>query len=147
MKYIGCLFIMCGCLAISSYYEIKEKNKIKYLGYMTDFIKYIESKISFFLTPKHILFREYENSLIESLVKNDFKDLNLYFDKETAAYLNDFFNNFGHGLKDEQINSCKYTVSRLVDARTKAENEIKNKIKVLRALVLFAGATLCILIV
>lgn len=114
---------------------------------MTDFIKYIENKISFFLTPKHILFRDYENSFIKSLVNGDFKNLNLYFDKKNADLLGDFFNEFGQGLKDEQINMCKYTVCRLEDAKSKAENEIKNKIKVVRALILFAGATLCILII
>ena len=114
---------------------------------MTDFIRYIENKISYFLTPKHVLFREYENEFIKALIKDDFKDLKPYYGKENASLIGEFFKNLGQGLKDEQINQCKYTLGRLEEVRAKAENEIKNKIKVLRALVLFAGATLCILII
>ena len=69
MKYIGCLLLLCGCLALSSYYELREKNKIKHLRYMTEFIKHIENKIGFFLTPKHIIFDGYENNFIKSLIK------------------------------------------------------------------------------
>ena len=114
---------------------------------MTEFIKHIENKIGFFLTPKHIIFDGYENNFIKSLIKDDFKSLNLHFDNEIASDLLSFFQNFGQGLKDEEIKLCRYTTGRIDNAIEKAEKEIKNKIKVYRALVLFAGATLSILII
>ena len=38
MKYIGVIFIMCGCVTLSYLYEKREKNKITYLHKMKDFI-------------------------------------------------------------------------------------------------------------
>ncbi len=147
MKYIGCVLIMCGCIVLSHFYEIQEKNKISYLISMRDFILYIENKINLFLTPKHILFEEYKAEPIKSLMKNNFKELDRYFDKDITLFLEEFFNNFGQGLKDEQIKQCQYARGKIEETQKKAEIELKNKIKVFRTLSLFVGASLAILII
>ncbi len=147
MKYIGAILIMCGCITLSYFYEKSEKNKIRYLIKMRDFISYAKTKIDLFLTPLNKLYEEYNDDFINKLSENGFQDLNNFFDKNSCEYLEDFFKSLGKGMKNEELSLCDYTVSKLSEAIENAEADYKNKVKVFRTLVIFGGASLIILIV
>ena len=147
MKYLGSVLILCACICFSFFYEIKEKNKIENLKKIRDFINFIKIKIDFFLTPQNQLFSEYNCKLINELYNKNFDNLDVYFDKETTLFLDDYFKNLGKGLKDEEISRCKYTLAKLNEIITKYENELPNKIKVVRTLAIFGGACVILLII
>ena len=147
MKYIGSVLILCACICFSFFYEMKEKKKVENLKLMHNFINYIKSKIDFFLTPQDKIFSEYECKLIEELYTNNFNNLSNYFDKEASVLIKDFFNKLGKGLKDEEITRCSYTLTKLEEIIKKYENELPNKIKVVRTLAIFCGACVILLII
>ena len=82
MKYIGSVLILCACICLSYFYEIKEKTKLENLKKIRDFINYIRVKIDFFLTPQKKLFYEYDWDTVKLLYDDDFKSINKYFDKD-----------------------------------------------------------------
>jgi len=147
MKYLGALFIMCGCVILSYFYESKEKTRLLNLIKIRDFISYVKNQIDFFLTPCHKLFSEYDDDFIKGLIDNDFNNMGIYFEEHIADELSHFFKSLGNGLKDEEISLCDYTIQKLDDTIKKVEGEIKNKIKIFRTLSLFGGGCLVILII
>ena len=147
MKYFGALLIMCGCITLSYFYEKNEKNKIRHLIKMKDFITFIRTKINLFLTPLSELYEEYNDDFIAELSKDGFSTLNKYFNNNICEYLEDFFKSMGKGMKDEELALCDYTITQLSAGIEKAEAEYKNKIKVFRTLVIFSGASLVILVI
>ncbi len=147
MKYVGALFIMCGCIVLSYFYECKERSKLSHLIKLKDFINYIKVKIDFFLTPCHQLFSEYDDDFIKILVESNFENIYDYFDDPIVNDISHFFTNLGNGLKDEQISLCDYVIQKLDDSIKNVEGEIKNKIKIFRTLTLFGGGCLVILII
>ena len=138
---------MCGCVALSYFYEKNQKNKIKYLIKMRDFVMYVRTKIELFLTPRSKLFVEYNDDCIKSVLNDDKDNLSRYFDKRDSEYICAFLESLGKGMKDEELSLCDYTISRLSDSIEKSESELKNKIKVFRTLAIFGGASLIILII
>ena len=147
MKYLGALFIMCGCVILSYFYESKEKTRLLNLIKIRDFISYVKNQIDFFLTPCHKLFSEYDDDFIKGLIDKDFNNMGIYFEEHIADELSHFFKSLGNGLKDEEISLCDYTIQKLDDMIKKVEGEIKNKIKIFRTLSLFGGGCLVILII
>ena len=147
MKYIGAIFIMCGCVTLSYLYEKREKNKITYLHKMKDFISYIKSKINFFLTPLNTIFSDYDDEFISNIVKNKFENLDEYYDKNDLEFISCFFTSIGKGIKDEEISLCDYTLANLETSICEAEKDFKNKVKVFRTLAIFCGASVVILII
>ncbi len=147
MKYIGALFIMCGCIVLSYFYECKERSRLSHLIKIRDFINYIKIKINFFLTPCHQLFSEYDDEFIKKLIENNFDNVSDYYDEPILSDITHFFANLGNGLKEEQINLCDYIIQKLDDSIKKVEGEIKNKIKIFRTLTLFGGGCLVILMI
>ena len=147
MKYVGSVLILCACVCFSFFYEIKEKNKLENLKSMRDFINHIKIKIDYFLTPQPKLISEYKNDFIKELYKNEFKNLDKYYDKDICSVLKSFFKDLGKGLKDEEINLCSYTISKLDDKIKIFEQELPNKIKVVRTMIVFGGASIILLII
>jgi hypothetical protein len=147
MKYIGSVMILCACIFISYIYESKEKERLECLKQMHSFISYIQVKIDYFLTPHKKLISEYDSTLIQNLYKNNFENLDKYFDKEIKTLLKNFFSSLGHGLKDEEIKLCEYTLLKLDEKISLLENEIGNKVKVARTLTIFGGSCFILLII
>ena len=147
MKYVGSVIILCACICFSFFYEMKEKAKIENLKKIHSYITYIRIKIDYFLTPHKKLLSEYKCELVQSLYKSNFTNLTSYFDKETATLLESFFLSFGHGLKDEEIKLCDYTLFKLNEKITLLEKEIGNKVKIARTLTIFGGSCFILLII
>ena len=147
MKYIGSVMILCACIFISFLYESKEKESLENLKKMHNFISYIRVKIDYFLTPHKILISEYNCNFIQNLNKNNFENLDIFYDMETVALLENFFSSLGHGLKDEEIKLCEYTQLKLDKKISLLENEIGNKVKVVRTLTIFGGSCFILLII
>ena len=84
---------------------------------------------------------------IQNLNKNNFENLDIFYDKETVALLENFFSSLGHGLKDEEIKLCEYTQLKLDKKISLLENEIGNKVKVARTLTIFGGSCFILLII
>ena len=147
MRYLGAIFIMCGCIVLSYFYERSEKSKLQNLIKIKDFISYAKSRIDLFLTPRDKLFSEYDDEFIKAVAYSESKDLIAYFDKRDCAIISDFLNSFGKGMKEEQLSLCEYTLLKLSASIEKNEAELKNKIKVFRTLAIFGGASLVILII
>ena len=114
---------------------------------MYSFIGYVKVKIDYFLTPQKKLFSEYKCNLIQNLQKNNFKNLSFYFDKDTVTLLEEFFSSFGQGLKDEEIRLCDYTLLKLSEKISTLENEMGNKVRVVRTLTIFGGSCFILLII
>ena len=147
MRYVGSVMILCACICFSFFYEMKEKAKLENLKKMYNFISDIKVKIDYFLTPQKKLFSEYKCNLIQNLQKSDFKNLNAYFDKDTVALLEGFFSSFGQGLKDEELRLCDYTLLKLSEKISTLENEMGNKVRVVRTLTIFGGSCFILLII
>ena len=147
MKYIGSIMILCACVCFSFFYEMKEKARIENLKKIHSYVAYIRVKIDYFLTPHNKLFGEYKCELVQSLYENNFTNTSIYFDRETSALLENFFCSFGHGLKEEEIKLCDYTLLKLNEKITLLEKEIGNKVKVVRTLTIFGGSCFILLII
>ena len=147
MKLLGTVLIMCGCIALSFFYERKERTKIQNLIKMKEFILFARSKIDLFLTPVSVILNEFDDEIINSVVTTEFKNINEYFNTDDCEYIIKFFSSLGKGMKNEQLSLCDYTVSCINNSIEKADAEFKTKIKVFRTLAIFGGASVIILII
>ena len=145
MKIIGSILIICASVAFSYFYEKKQKEKIKHANELYDFIKYIRAQIEYFSTPVYKIYVEYSNKTeyISSLLipsKNSLKD-------EYNNFVSNFFANLGKGYKKEQLQLCDYALEYIKNYEKKTRAEYPNKIKVFRALSIFAGFCVVILLI
>ncbi|MBQ3040874.1 MAG: stage III sporulation protein AB [Clostridia bacterium] len=146
IKIIGSILILCASVCACAFYERAEKAKIASLQECCDFIKHIRAQIEYFSTPVDKIFSSYDKKteLIDALISKDAKN---YFEKEDYPVINEFFASVGRQLKDEELSSCSYTISELEKRLEKRRQDYPNKIKVFRAMALFIGISVIILLI
>lgn len=148
MKIIGCVLIFLSSILCSYYYERYLKIKISKLEELILFVSYIKSKIEYFSIPLSKIYQKYENKtkFIDSLIHNfDYKEIQI--SKEVDSIICEFFSSLGKGYKQEQIALCNYTTERLNANLSLIKATSPNKIKIFRALSLFIGISIIILLV
>ncbi len=149
MKIIGALLILCASICSCVFYEKNEKSKISSAIKACDFIKYIKTQIEYFSTPINKIIASYEDKspLIEDLSTKSFSVAKRLLDRGDFKLVFDFFSSLGKGLKDEELSLCSYTIEELQKCIEKKEKDYPDKIKVFRAMALFFGFCVIILLI
>ena len=148
MKIFGCVLIFVSCLLSSHFYERYLKKRIEILEEFISLIVFIRNKIEYFSIPINKILLEFnaKTKFIKSLIEN--KEINCaYFDKETENLLSSFISNVGNGYKNEQIALCDYNIEIFRQKMNKNKEEYPKKVKTFRAVSLFIGISIIILLI
>lgn len=146
MKILGSLLIIFASILTSFFYEKRLKNQLEQLKDISKFIEYVKNQIEFFSLSLHEIYKKYNsnNKAIDKLISKEALDL---FDKQIEDELNSTFSNLGSGFKKEQIKKLEY-LDKYINEKIKEFNEnYIQKTKVFRAMSLFLGCCVVILLV
>ena len=148
MKIIGSLLIVCASFFSCFVYEKREKKKITSALEICDFIKYIKSQIEFFSLPIDKIFSSYESKdgVINDIISKNTDELSKALTKEDYITVLHFFDSLGKGLKNEELSLCEYSLEKLQQSIDKKQRDYPNKIKVFRAMSLFSGFSIIIIL-
>ena len=148
MKIVGCILIFLSSLLCSYYYEKGLKKKSENLEEIICLISFIKNKIEYFSIPINKILLEYntKNKLIQQLINSRNLDSS-NFDKQTENEINTFISTIGNGYKKEEVALCDYNIKLFSQKLSKIKSENPNKIKVFRAISLFVGISIIILLV
>lgn len=149
MKIAGALLILCASICSCVFYEKTEKSKISSANEICNFIKHIRAQIEYFSTPISKIFSSYDEKtpLIKDLCDKSFSGSKRLLEKGDYKLVFDFFSSLGKGLKDEELSLCSYTIDELQKSIDKKEKDYPDKIKVFRAMALFFGFCVIILLI
>ena len=149
MKILGAILILFSSIFSCTVYEKSEKSKIASTKQVCAFIKYIKAQIEYFSTPVGKIFASYneKSPLVERLCEKEFSLAKKMLDKDDFKLVFEFFGELGKGLKNEETAMCAYTIEALEGSITKKEKEYPDKIKVFRAMALFFGFCIVILLI
>lgn len=149
MKILGAFLILIASICSCVIYEKNEKCKISSAKEICEFIRYIRSQIEHFSTPINKIFASYteKSVLVDHLCKKELDLAKKSLEKDDFKTVSDFFNSLGKGLKDDEASLCSYSIETLENSISKKEKDYPNKIKVFRAMALFFGFCVVILLI
>ena len=149
MKILGAILILTASIFACTVYEKSEKSKIASAKQICAFIKYIKAQIEYFSTPVGKIFASYgeKTPLIERVCEKDFNMVKKLLDKDDFKLVFEFFEGLGKGLRVEEAALCSYTIKELEENIAKKEKDYPDKIKVFRAMALFFGFCIVILLI
>lgn len=147
LKFLGCLLILLSSVTVGFYMERSYKEKIRFLQEIIDLINYTRNQIEFFSLPINEIYLSFQNRskhLTDLITGN----VNLIYENfRNQEYLHHYFNEIGKGYKSEQIKLCDYTLNEAQKDLNNLNLDLPKKIKIIRSLSLFIGASLVILLV
>lgn len=146
IKIIGSFLIIFTSVAISYFYDKNQKDKQQALQEICDFIEYIKLQIKLFVIPLEKIYEQYESKSqhICALISDGcVKGFSEKIDKE----LNKCFKSLGKGYKDEQIKNLECAYIETKEELEKLKKEYSQKTKVFRAMAIFIGCSIVILLV
>ena len=148
MKISGIILIVISSILSSIIYERKQKEKLRIIEEILSLISTIKTKISYLNLTIDDIFSSYKekNSLIDDIKNKRYTFLE-NFDKETRKEIVDFFECIGKGYKKEQISSCEYLEITLNNQLTDLKADVKNKIRIFRAMTLFVCGCIIIFLI
>ena len=146
MKIIGCLFIITASILASYLYEKRLKYQSTQLKEISKFVSYIKTQIEFFSLSLNEIYIKFNsnNDLINKLISKEPIDL---FDKQIGDELSNTFLYLGNGFKQEQITKLEYIQAFLEEKIKDLDKNYAQKTKVFRAMSLFIGCCIVILLV
>ena len=146
MKIIGSAFIIVASITVSFFYEKKQKENLMLLKSICSFLEYIKNQIEFFSLPLNVIFEQSSNKtcLINELIVG--KEIDV-FSQEINDEINICFSGLGKSYKSEQIKKLDYTIMFLKEQINKTQENYSEKIKVFRAIAIFVGCSMVILLV
>lgn len=146
MKIFGSLLIILTSIVISHIYDKRQKEKILAIKELLEFISFVKIQIEYFSLPLNTIYTKYNNNshYVSNLIKE--KPLEI-LDRETADELTKCISCLGKGFKKEQIEYLEYITSFLSKKITDNESNYQQKTKVFRAISLFVGCCVVILLV
>ncbi len=149
IKILGSILILSASIFACYTYEKHEKRSLDSLKELCSFIKHIKSKIEYFSMPLDRIYMSYEEKspLISSIIENGFESVKAYFNKTELNILLPFFSSIGNGFKKEEVCLCDYTICELEKIIESKSTEYPNKIKAFRAIALFCGFCMVILLI
>lgn len=149
MKILGSLFILIASISSCVVYERSEKSKISSTKEICELIRYIKSQIEYFSTPISKIFASYaeKSPLLSELCEKRLDLAKKSLDKDDFKTVSEFFTTLGKGLRDEELALCSYTLETLENSIAKKEKDYPDKIKVFRAMALFFGFCVVILLI
>lgn len=147
IKFVGCLLILLSSVAIGYYFEKNYKDKILFLQEIIDLINYTKNQIEFFSTPINEIYSIFQNKSkrITDIIAGNLNVINESF--RNQEYLLNYFNEIGKGYKSEQIKLCDYTINEAKKDLNDFKLDLPKRIKIIRSLSLFIGASIVILLV
>ena len=146
MKIIGSLVIILTSVIASHQYEKYIKQKYQDLKALYEFFLYLRNQIEYFTLPLTTIYERYktDNKSIIDLIEN--KTTQCFY-KPVVTELNSTMSTLGLGYKREQLNKIDYLLSVLTKHITELEASLQQKIKIFRAISMFLGCSLVILLV
>ena len=146
MKIFGGFLIIFSSILSAYTYEKQQKKCINDLKELKEFIEYIKNQIEYFSYPLKTIFKNYNTS--NSLLINIMNGNSLKFsDKGLNLEIEKCFMSLGKGYKKEQLEQLEYMLLLIENKIKTYEQEYDKKIKVFRALSLFIGCCIVILLV
>ena len=142
MKIIGSILILIASITTSYYYEREQKKQIT----ACKFLEYIRCRIELFSLPLNRIYESYKekDDYINALIHNE--DVKVH-STVLKQELKDCFSQLGTGYKAEQIKNLDYSIMLIKKEISQSEKDYPQKIKVFRAIALFVGCSVAILLV
>lgn len=148
IKLIGGILIIIASVMVSYNYETREKEKLAFYSEYTRLVKHIKKQIEYFSMPLNEIYSSFdtENRLLLKIKSNKLDEIKHYFPNDYEA-ITDFFQQIGKGFKKEQLSLCDSTIESLESTLKIQSEEFSKKVKISRAISLFVGACIVILII
>ena len=146
MKIAGSFFIIIASIVASYQYERYKQNEISCLKEIVDFLEFVKNQIYYFSLPLNRIYDEYtgKTDTVNKLIS-------LTGDTATLLPMGDellsCISMLGNGYKDEEIKALDYTIELINKEINTMQDVYKQKIKVFRAMSLFAGCCAIIMLV
>lgn len=155
---------LCGCATLAAaaahsafIYKYSLQKRLFFAQDLLKFVRFASDAIKHRSLPVAEILREYaetsgtdwgqfyysaaETSLHDAFEKNGVPD------ERTKAIMLDFSSEFGRGYIDSEIRLCELTAARLAEQCATLETATNKKISVFRASIIFAVASLILLII
>ena len=145
MKTIGGLLIILTSIIISHTYDKQQKERICALKEISEFISFVKLHIEYFALPLCDIYKKYNSKsrYADNLINRHSIDI---LDKETMDELSKAMTNLGKGYKEEQLKLLDYLYLVLTKKITENEENYAQKTRVFRAISLFVGCCIVILL-
>ena len=145
MKTIGGLLIILTSIIISHTYDKRQKERICALKEISEFISFVKLHIEYFALPLCDIYKKYNSKsrYADNLINGYSIDI---LDKETMDELSKAMTNLGKGYKEEQLKLLDYLNLVLTKKITENEENYAQKTRVFRAISLFVGCCIVILL-
>lgn len=145
MKTIGGLLIILTSIIISHTYDKRQKERICALKEISEFISFVKLHIEYFALPLCDIYKKYNSKsrYADNLINRHSIDI---LDKETMDELSKAMTNLGKGYKEEQLKLLDYLYLVLTKKITENEENYAQKTRVFRAISLFVGCCIVILL-
>lgn len=167
MKLAGAVLIFVFFSLLGIYKGDYEKKRLSECEAFSELFGYIKNQVKFFLTPTKIMYRNFENDLLEKrgflpeLRSHEEDDIyynvwNISFEKcmkqfhlteKQRSLIMDFGDVIGKSNGEIQMQSFDYYISMLKNETEKQRAETEKNIKLYRTLGIAAGACAAILII
>ena len=146
MKLFGSVLIIIASITISYYYEKQQREKILLLKSVLNFIDYIKDQISYFSRPIDEIYQKYkyQNESLYGLIHGE---ISFPFSKNILDELRDCFSGLGQGYKEEEIKKLEYVSKKVSEEALILEKELAQRVRVFRAISIFVGCSVVILLV
>ncbi|MBQ7760708.1 MAG: stage III sporulation protein AB [Clostridia bacterium] len=147
IKILGCVLILIASVVSGYYFEWSFKEKIQFLENVVGLLNYIKKQIEFFSTPIKEIYSSYpdKSKHITDLIDGDLDDLRRKY--KDLDFIFNYFQQAGKGYKSEQLKLCDYTINEAQACLNKLKEELPKKVKVIRSISLFLGASIVILLI
>ena len=146
MKIIGSVLIILSSVVISHRYEREKRQSIDTLKEIRDFIHYIRTQIEYFSLPLCEIYARYNKKSKPILCVIE-KTQIIGIPSSVQDEITRCFNSLGNGYAKEQMNSLEYLSVKISETITREEKENEKKIKIFRAISVFIGCSVVILLV
>ena len=145
MKILGGLLIIITSIIVSHTYDNRQKERIRALKEISDFISFTKMQIEYFSSPLKEIYAKYNKKSIyvDRLINKETLEI---LDKDTMDELSSIISSLGKGYKDEQIKHLDYLRTKLTSKIAECEGNYQQKTRVFRALSLFVGSCIVILL-
>ncbi|MBQ7225789.1 MAG: hypothetical protein IJX02_04200 [Clostridia bacterium] len=146
MKVVGSLLIILSSIMASYFYEARQKEKVKTIGGIISLLLHIKSSIEYLSLPINDslnTFKQYPYLVKRVINKEKITEISGKLSEE----LDNCLNMLGKSYKKEQIARLEYTISVFENELKICEGSIKQKSKVFKAISLFVGCCIVILLI
>ncbi len=145
MKILGGLLIILTSIVLSHAYDKRQKEQLTALKEIYDFVSFMKSQIEYFALPLDVIYKKFnkDSCYIDSFMQG--KEIEI-FDVSVRTELVKATLNLGKGYKHEQLKELDYLCFYLNKIIAECESNYKQKTKVFRAISLFTGSCVVILL-